>query len=292
MAVTTDELAGSPTFKFSDGKLTAHRKIKVAWADALTYLEELIPGGFSVGVNTISGVGQQFPGQPNLRVSTVEILPFHQDAVNSGVDVNGVAYHEFAQCEIDYAVPPVGALPDLGTQPLDPKEMLVHQMESGGQFLHIPNTNFKYDADSKKVPDGTIQGIFIGTTEHHIVDHVVENPNWVALETKKGHVNASATYLRGFQNPTECLMYLGYSARQTVMTTGATAWQIGVKISTKIVPAKDSATWGSDYGGHNHFWDEFNQGFFRVVRDDDTPVFPTFDFQTLFQPGSTVNQTV
>lgn len=269
MAVTTDELAGSPKASFRDGRLVGKRRVKIAWTDWKTYAQELMPVSFTTGSSISTQIGQQFPGIPQLRVQTFDINPFMEgDAGILGTDSDGLVYYEFAVVDIEYAVPPVGTIPELPNQPVnfDPVPLLQHKMGSGGQFLTVPATGLIFQTDSGALPSGTPMGIFISTTQHSVTFPYNPSPNWTALETAKGKVNSDAFTLRGYAYPKECLMYLGYDGEETIMSNGDLSWNITMKFESKIVPAADSALVGSAYGGHNHFWDEDSRGFYRIVK--------------------------
>jgi hypothetical protein len=274
--------------------MSIERQVIIDWDDALTYADELMPAATTLGQNSVSGVGQKMPGLPQFRVSSFKIKPHHDDAANSGVDTNGVLAHELAKVDITYEIPGVGALPDTSGQPInyDPKEMLSHQMTGGGQFLTFEDSGgLVWDADGKRVPSGTVRGIFVPTIEHTIVDHIVESPNWAALDGKMGQLNNATFRLRGADDEKETLQYLGYDSKQVTMSfLGTRFWEISVKISRKKVTAADVATWGSSVGGHNHYWDEQNQGFFRIRKSaaaqGGASMFETFNFATLFQAGN------
>ncbi|MGH8119373.1 MAG: hypothetical protein ACRESK_02030, partial [Gammaproteobacteria bacterium] len=222
-------------------------------------------------------------------------VPFHQDAVNQGVDAFGIPKHAFYQGDLEYIVPfSGGSLPENQDFNIDPVELLQHQIDSGGEVIQLKKTKMTFQQGMNfnvYLNDEVPFSIFVPTTQHIVTWNLVPLPNWHYLETLKGKVNNAPFILRGFAYPWETLLYLGYAAAQTVMSDGARAWQLGLKFSVKMVEAEDDKyDWGHPYGGHNHFYVEEGTppGFYRIKADDpdETPPYKPDDLSPLFQSGT------
>src|SRR3990167_908439 len=265
MAVTVDELSGSPSYKFADGKLVAIRRLKCDWTDVETLMQELIPEAFSAGSVATNQVGAAFPGNPRLRVFGFSVDPlFNENTGITGTDADGLVTYEHAVATVEYRVQPFvqggSEIPEMA-QEVDPVDLLEHNMDSSGQFWTTHGTGLYWDTDDAAVPGNLPIGKFVGTTLHSVTWNYVTNPNWTALERNKGKVNNAAFTLRGFPYPTETLLYLGYSASQIVMTfTGAQAWKITMRFEAKLVEADDQ----NEYGGHKHPRPQDGQGCYLI----------------------------
>lgn len=300
MAIAVDEMANSPWCESSGGRLTWHRVVKIAWDDLLDYIYELLPPSVTVGSSVLTYAGQPFP-HPSLsqyRVSGYKMVPLHENEVgNFGLDPGGMPRHEFAVVDISYNLLPGLNLPFAS---YDPVPLLTHTMNGGGKVFSIPNAGMKYrvttgtsSEDYRDTPAEMSLSVFVPTTQHETHWPMVPNPNWLVLESLKGAVNNAPFTLRGFPYAAENVLYLGYTARQSVMSiqVDEPLWDVTLRFEIYTVPAADYLSFGSVYGGHNHkFINDLSSGFFGFYRvstgpsdtPPNTPIYRLADFSPLY----------
>lgn len=301
MAVAVSEFEGYPQYSFDNGEFVITRKVSLAWSDVDAYAQELWP--VSALVQPKSGAA--YPANTRFRVSSFSIVP-HPDNRVVGVS-GGVNQYDLAVAEISYTVPKYETEESYQGTSYDPKPLLSHSFDSGGITIGMVNTGLKWDCDDDRMLDDNAKFyLFQPNTDHQITWQNVVNPNWEALETRKGFVNDSPFTLRGFPYPTDCLLYLGYSGSEDVMTDGTRSWSLTLKFSSKVVsPAFrcQSADWVSTnddgsthYGGHNYIFREIppesasftsEVGWYPVVsKPGGKKLYQSFDMNELFQAPS------
>lgn len=327
MAVSIDELVGSPTGGFtSGGKYSIQRRVIVAWGDIAAYSQELMPPSFATGNSSSQSLGQEFPGNPTLRVMSFTWSPhFGGNVPAIAQSAGGVNFYDQALFTIDYGIPDIEDQDDEDQQ--DPVPLLSHSGQGGGQFLLIPGETLQWEdlggSNLAPVSSDAKPGVFVGTTGHSVTWPRVPRPPWDNLENLKGMVNRTAFTLRGYAYPPETLLYLNYSFSRDVMSDGNRAWKITLNFESKQVRAEDEYEVNAEtgervlmagedgIGGHNHFWRKglqydptekryvYPPGFYRiekrVVRPDNISdeaylemkrIYKTEDFNKLFRSGS------
>src|SRR3990172_1284644 len=91
MAVSFDELEGSPSIKISNqGGFTATRKFRVAWADWKTAAAELVGGWIFIGGERVFNNPKQFPGFPEAVVLDLSIDPYDPSNPNPAGTTNNI----------------------------------------------------------------------------------------------------------------------------------------------------------------------------------------------------------
>ena len=333
MTVLINELPGSPKGQYTEsGIYVFTRMVRTAWADIDAYAQQLQPASVVVGTQIVQYPGEQFPGFTNFRVRSFEFEPFFGTSDRILVDLDAFGDpiyvldstleppdYTHAKWTIQYAIPTSPQSTAAANDPKnkDPVPFLEHTITSGGQFLTL-GTKDVADKDWYWVagaefdneildysvvalePDVERIAAIIGTTQHAVSWPRIPQPNWLALENYKSHVNESAFTLRGHVYPLQCLLYMGYDARETVMTDGTRAFNLTIKFEGKrvrnnnwVAPTDPSSAFYrhlvDNYGGHNHFWNKSVKAWLRVTKSIDAEhsgPYPTASFDELFQAGA------
>lgn len=320
MTVAITELPGSPKGQYTEsGIYVFTRMVRTLWSDIDAYAQQLQPATIVIGNQIVHYPGEAFPGFTNFRVRSFEFEPFFgtQDLITNQVDDSSTDPPDYnhAKWTIQYAIPtsPQSSAAANEQRNKDPVPFLEHSITSGGQFLTL-GTKDGADLDWNWVAlvsntDTVIEAVeadqeriaaIIGTTQHTVSWPRIPQPNWLALENYKAHVNEDPFTLRGHEYPAQALLYMGYDSHETVMTDGTKAWNLTIKFEGKRVsntawtaPTSAAATYYGtdvdDYGGHNHYWNKTAKAWLRVSKREnaaqDGP-YPLANFNELFQAGA------
>mgnify|MGYP000446911663 CR=1 FL=1 len=297
MAVTTCEMAGSPSGGYDGNNLQRKRKVRVAWSDIVSYEQELMPTSSVTGNQNTSGISASYPGFSGLRVTGFSWAPLAGDnSKTDEEDTYGVMKYEYAVFDITYGVPKgdTGSENPENQNPpdYDPVQLLTHSFESGGEVLTLPNTKLKWAdvSPDRLLSEEAKPGIFVPTTQHSLTWPKVKRPNWTALLGYAGTINDAPFTLRGYLYPAGTLLYLGFSGEQEVMSDGVRAWKLGLKFAVKYITSNlPLPRIGQDQVtevGWNYFVDEVTSRWQRVVGvDSGNPVYGANSFLDLFVAG-------
>ncbi len=249
MALTYEELEGSPSFVMDREGGSARRIIKVAWSDIGRAILEVFPGALFGYPYTAS-----VPGFKWLRANRMSIDAWNPEhPTGTGQAMN--TYPGGAKITVDYAPykwPDVDHAdgPDAGD--LQDITFLEHRIAYGGEYLTWPNggirwandaagvaeysqSSGKVDAaqlDSKfKVFDDVNVGITIPTVEHSLTYNYVRFPPWTGIRNCIGKVNSVAI----MNCVPETLLFTGATAERSYSTQGAPTWKLEYRLSEKCI---------------------------------------------------------
>lgn len=251
MAITYEELGGSPSFVMDRDGGSATRIVKVAWSDIGRAILEIFPGA-AFGYPYTASV----PGFPWLRAHRMAIDPWDGEGMTgNGEGMN--TYPGGAKLTVDY-VPfkwpdrehddgPAGAeLQDI--------TFLEQKLTFGGEYLTWPNngvrwnnavgTDDEYSPNSGGVAGAAAQadknfkvfedvnvGVTIPTIEHSLVWSHVRRPPWLGIRNCLGKVNS----VKHMNCQPETLLFTGATAERAYSTQGAPTWKLEYRISEKCV---------------------------------------------------------
>ena len=248
MAVSFQELGGSPTYNVTRTKITAKRELLLDWADIDAFVVEQFPTGVYGPLS-----GGFFPGRPLLLVESIDIEPFVPDGPGAGVppvyDGGAKVSVAYATPEFDQASNQADDTPSEGGEPQGANEdeagqgqettFITHRISVGAEVMTWPVKGFyKWERSeivnrnrpaTNEILDEMVYGIVIPTIEHQITWHFVPLPPWRAIREKIGMVNT-----RKFAGAeAECLLFLGVEATRETTNQGTRAWSLEYKFSEK-----------------------------------------------------------
>lgn len=231
-SVPFEEIGASPNGRGSRrGDLVFNREFKVAWANASTFVTELLFGG-------LLGLPKQFPGWPGMRVQEVTQEPYLENPTNNATFYDVETYlvtHEFARIKVTYGplTPPNGNdnLPD-GTY-------AEYEQEEAGEFFEIPGSNMKWYSDNVPITDVRATTL-IPMTDHSIQWHRVPTPPWDAISSLKGRVNSVSFRIpaTGQWVAPETLLFMGSKVKKTFnLFTAAGTWSMSYRFRERAIKA-------------------------------------------------------
>lgn len=245
MAITYDEIEGSPSIVMDRDGGSARRTFKIAWADIGRAILEVFPGALFGYPYTAS-----IPGFPWLRAQKMSIDPFDpNNPTGTGQRMN--TYPGGAKVVVDYAPnkwpdsdmkdgPDEGELQDI--------TFLEQKVNFGGEYLTWPNNGVRWEKDTDgettystggggngvgekkfQVIEDINVGIVIPTIEHTMTWKFVAFPPWQGIRNCLGKVNSVAH----MNCQPETLLFNGCTAERTYSTQGSPTWSLEYRISEK-----------------------------------------------------------
>jgi hypothetical protein len=269
MAVSVEELEGSPKIKQDRSGGSATRVFKIAWADIGAFFAELFPSPFS-GYPVVAWV----PGYSWMFAQSAQAEPFDPTkpgGVNVGSDIT---YSDTARVTVGYGPPEEDQQQQAeagsgeeggggdGTGPggedgatggekgsrNQPVTLLEHSVSVGAEFLTISNLLLNWESDNVKPNENVRAGKLQALMEHQVTWHNVNQPPWDKIRSCMGCVNFSK-FLGAFP---ECVLFLGCDANRNITNEGRKAWTLKYKFSEK-----ENDDWTK---GWNHFWRDDQRG--------------------------------
>jgi hypothetical protein len=261
LAVSYEELEGSPKIKMDRKGGSATRMFKIAWVDIKAFFVELFPRPLA-GYPPASWV----PGYAWMRAQSAEAEPFNSTrpgGVNVGSDIT---YSDTARVSVEYGPPDM----DQEQQPVStegedgggedggggdgtgpggdegatggekgtteqPVTLLEHSVHVGAEFLTISSLILEWEKEPKETTRKVRAGKLVPTMEHQITWNNVQTPPWWNIRRCNGRVN-DGSFLGA---PVECVLFVGCDANRTITNDGKKAWTLKYKFSEKqIEPTK------------------------------------------------------
>lgn len=251
MALTYDELEGSPSFVMDRDGGSARRVIKVPWSDIGRAILEVFPGA-AFGYPYTASV----PGFPWLRASRMSIdawNPEHPTGSNEEMNTYpggakiAIDYTPYKWPDSDATDTPAGANSDI-----QDVAFLEHKINFGGEYLTWPNNGVRWNSDTEetveyspnsgrvdpekadklfKVFEDVNVGITIPTIEHSLNWNYVRFPPWTGIRNCLGKVNE----VLHMGCAPETLLFTGATAERTYSTQGSPTWKIEYRLSEKCL---------------------------------------------------------
>ena len=292
MAVTIDELAGSPRGKGDADNHSVVRDVVIDWADINTYIAQIVPSSYTAGENSVNQLGEALYAGSPYRVASYNWTPFFDDNADTatGADANGIQSYGKAKFTITYTI--ANTVED---EDGDPVKLLSHNITGGGQFLQAGTSGLFWDDTATALPEGADPGVFVGASQHSVGRVKILAPPWFYLDLLSGSVNDRPFRLRGYWYYTETVLYTGYSATREVLSDGQRAWDytlhFDIRSNVTGFSSNEAAwaaywnEWGNfeigdesptpptEIAGHNHVWKDKEEntgdpGFVRVYRSE------------------------
>jgi hypothetical protein len=272
MAITFEELAGSPTFHITRIGGTAKRMGLIAWGEIPSFLSEVLPAIVIAGDEQRVPPGSPFPQFPWLFADSLDIEPQEGLAPSSSLPPN----YTKAKVTINYRTRTHDEQKDKNDDDRsNPSTMFTHSISVGGEFVILPMLGLKWNSDDAPVTEEVGAGQRIVTTEHTLTWNYCPIPPWSSIRTMAGKVN-DAVFMGA---PKEALLFLGATAEREVSSDGARQWKLSYKFSERRVTGNTSAD------GWNYFFRSSTGLPERVDRKDGSRVYSLADFTKLLRPG-------
>lgn len=280
MAVSYEELAGSPEVDFDRKGGGGTRRFRIAWNDIAAFNAELFPRPSSGYHNPAS-----IPGAPWLIAQKAKYTPYSEGgeaspdsdptaAINAYTDAGCLVTVTYGVFEDDQQLgspsggggnpDKSGPGGDQGSSSGQQVEYLRHEVHIGGEFLTIPSKGIRRVEDRKKAKNDIHAGMVVPQIDHRVGLAHVRTPPWAAMRAAVGKVNESP-YAGAL---TERVMFMGCDATWGRSKTGASEWDLTYLFSEKI------RSW-------NYFLDDSGK-FKEYEFEDGSPIFATVDFAGLF----------
>jgi len=177
ITIAHEELPGSPVEEFTTTGSRATRRLKCAWDDRYTLRNQLLGVSLGLGGHYVATLPAAYPHTDVLRVTEVNIAPFHPSQVTNesgtaiAASVDAAATYEDAALEVIYekrhtdifevtvnpsaeflTVPPTGLYWDNAqANPLLPEEapgILVGRTDFAMRYYYVPNTTLATKVDT------------------------------------------------------------------------------------------------------------------------------------------------
>ena len=255
----------APRISASPQGLTAVVRYRVAWADAFTFVNEIL--------GILDGQPWQWPSSPNMRAYNAEIEPLGV-ADNVAQQTKDVSYgsspgefYEWAMVTVTFGSQAVLAtMPFTGDtinippadqfDPANPVEMSSYQVTYGTEMIKIPGGALKWsgtkaDGSSQTVPT-TVRAPDSGTTywrvptfDLNIVMHNCLYVDYSAVRDKIGKVNLGVTFTTCEQ---ETLLFNGLQTNRREMSDGTVILDVTLNYKWK------SIGWNVTLGNDGEFY--------------------------------------
>ena len=278
MALTFQELGGSPREKYDSSGFTAVREFLVPWESRTEFVRAV----FGTSSLTAKQTRVSYPGRKNVYAASLTFEPFDPHAVRPRellelkddlVDYNG----SFAKAVVRYEMLDAqdrkdAAMPEDGTA-------ITYRMVVAAENREINPTGWFWEGTGQPVGPETKLVKRIAVTEHHLTWSYVMNPPWTVISSRQGTVNAAA--FLGCAPGT--LLFEGGEANKLYkpgygLDEGAAryVWQI------RYVFREMSVKMGGGTYGWNHFLRTEPNGW-TPVTNGQGPMYDYADFDPLFR---------
>lgn len=294
MAVSFEELEGSPKLQISEQGIVAQRAYRIAWSDWPAFARELIGSYQVVSDSLVFTAPLEFPGFPNLVVSELEIEPF--DPANP--DGTGVSTLRSAPNKYSSGGARVTAI---YTTAFDVKNnarvqlpsvpdgtYLTYQADLGAEYVTTPARIWQWkDAPgNSQVPADVNPGLLIPQSAFQLVWHRVALPPWDKIRELRGKVNDAAFV----GSPAGTVLFLGARiTRKFHFIQDGGFWEVELSFqeNTKELSTGDKVGW-------NHLYKETKVGsehWVQIEDEDGNAPYQSGDLSLLFQLERTITTT-
>lgn len=246
-----DELAGSPRESLNEGSgSTAERRFLIPFNERLTFAQGLI--------------GTRYPNMPQTRVVAVDIQPFTEDLVPSGVIVDP------SLATAGYGTQPALVTVKYGpdfTKKQWPAKLpkpqfkagteLRYRLSSSAQFLLIPSKGAKWESDNELLKNTELNRKLIPIRDIEVDWNFVDDPPLDRLDALVGSVNQ--TLFLGAEP--ETLLFENYNVDESFRAAPANPHTNRVTVCFRKRRIEEN---GNIYGW-NHDWREDPPGWDKVI---------------------------
>lgn len=290
MAVSFEELTGSPRVRITDGKFSATRRFKIAWSDTIAFTGELL------GYYSTDGGGSwtytppvAFPGVSQAIANDVDIAPFPEDGISTPASTSlatNTNQPPYAIVTATYTIKDYAqnAAPRQNTPEYPDGTFLTINQTVGGEFLTVPGRAFKWDGTDEQLPADVNPGIFVPSEQITLVWERVPERRIPFAEIRKqcGRVNENS--FAGYSAGT--VLFLGAQFNRQFQISGDVLTT--VQYSFSVTARQPTDTSDEDPKGWNYSYKEkasADEHWVKIVSVDDgaTPYREDGDFDSLLR---------
>jgi hypothetical protein len=289
MPIAFEELEGSPTIRITQEGVVGRRSFRVGWSDWAALARELIGTYKVVGGSFTFLAPLEFPGQPNLMVSELEVAPFEPSSpdaqalsslvsATNSYTAGGARVTATYRTAFDRNNQPRPDLPEvrIGTY-------LTYGAEIGAEYLSTPGRIWHWDDPpaNPSVADDVQPGLLIPQGVFQLTWHRVALPPWSSIRQLRGKVNSN-TFVGA---PPGTVLFMGARVRrqfQFVPDGGFWTIEYTFHECTKELSTGVKVGW-------NYFYKETKVGtehWVQIKDADGNLPYAAADFGPLFQFGS------
>lgn len=286
MPVPYEELAGSPTWEYRQGRVRARRRFRVAWDDAFEFVGELWGNYRLVGGKVAFTPPAFFPGMPQAIVTEVQVEPFDprspSPAALGALSSSTNHYASGARVTAEYTTLDDRDRADLPEAPAG--TILRFSCDLGCEFQSIPARIWTWDVPGAPELDPDVDpGLLLPVEDLRLSWERVPLPPWNAIRDLRGRVNGS-TFLG---HVAETVLFVGARASRDFQIVDSGLWRIVYHF--KVREATSTADPNIKHGW-NHLFRRTGVGsppeHWAAIQDEDgNRMYATGDFAELFVFG-------
>lgn len=264
MAVSFDELVGSPTYSGSRDSINATRRGLIDWDDVDTHYAEMFPSPI-LGIPQLPAL---LPGSSVLFADSVTYKPQHDDG-DQDCSATLASYTK-AEVEIQYS-----GIPYHQSDPSS-DQIITRRLTLGAEFLTLKNHGLRWVGESESIPDTEFDpGKLCPTLEISITLHRVTAAYYSSLRTicnsLIGKVNSA--YFEGFSAGT--LLFLGAGFTESVSTV-STSWQTELQFKQRLIKSGGQAV------GWNYAFDPEAGSWRQIETTNGDAIYPAANFNQFY----------
>ncbi len=272
MSTVFEELAGSPSGSFSDGKFTGKRTFLVAWSDWLPFMGELY-GAYTLTGGTVTFNSPAFfPGFPQAICTDISFAPLAgDDPVKNGTITlhnNNAVTYEKAKITATYKIP-FSNSKNKGRDDLPgiPKgTFLDFSSDHGAEYVTTASSGWKWTDDGEEVSPDVPTGLLMPTEDVSLTWSRVTSPPWSAIRGGIGKINSSP-----FLNyDVGKVLFTGVRSSKSFQLTEQTFWKLDYAFRVR------TQEWNKFYKPKDKKWQEVDDG-------SGTKPYSSTSFSDLFQ---------
>ncbi len=288
MAVSFEELAGSPTIRVNEDGTRAVRRFRIAWSDWLSFARELVGEYQVTGGSFVFIPPKSFPGFSNMLVQELDVEPFEPsgpDGADVGTLTSGVNQYPTGGALVTATYAAMfdtdnDSRPDLPELPEG--TYLSYKADLGSQCQATPGRTWRWQdpPDYPSLPPDIQPDVQIAEGSFELTWHRVPLPPWDVIRALRGKVNSS-TFVG---SPPGTVLFVGAKITREfhIFQTGG-FWRVRYSFleSTRELSTGSLVGW-------NHFYKETpvsGEHWVAIADEDDNPPYASADLTQLFSLG-------
>lgn len=245
MAVSYEELAGSPVWEMREGRIRARRVFRVAWSEAFAFVAELWGSYRHVAGAYVYAPPAYFPGLPQAIVTDVRVEPFDPrspaPSTLGALSAATASYAGGARVTAEYTTLDDRDRPDLPDVPQG--TILRYSSDVGFEYLPQAGRVWRWDiAGAPDVDPDFDAGLLIPVEDLRLSWERVPLPPWSAMRDLRGRVNDAAF----LGHSAETVLFVGARAQRDFQLVDTGLWRIVYQFKVREVPstADPDVKWG------------------------------------------------
>ena len=225
ITVAFEEMEGSPRERVTEDGFQAQRKLKCAWADRLTLMDQLPNRSESVGDDIVYIRGHLYPGKTDVYCYQCSCEPLYDKDVQLG-SASGIAKYTYAVITADYKQSTLGDISN------DVETLVTESIDSAIDTLMLPKKGLYWTTGANKKAltldesPHAVRELFTWVYTMHSLPTI---PDW--FFTLVGRVNDSAVTSLALKRTfeAETLLYGPPTCERIRTTAGIQAWNATVR---------------------------------------------------------------